>query len=113
MRAAPNQMRLSVMIVTRGRTIDSNDRRYPGIWGATVLLHPLLLRWGNSRRFEHRDQDAERAFHQVSSLWEASCAMLTYRDLPERAAWTRAVEQTTPWRPHCRRAQSALCSWGC
>src|SRR4029077_17315331 len=39
MRAAPNQMRPSAMIVTRGRTIDSNDRRYPGIWGVMVQLH--------------------------------------------------------------------------
>src|SRR5262249_52031871 len=34
--AAPNQMRLSAMTITRGRTIDSNDRRYPGIWGVIV-----------------------------------------------------------------------------
>jgi hypothetical protein len=27
------------MIVTRGETIDSNDRRYPGIWGVMVRLH--------------------------------------------------------------------------
>jgi hypothetical protein len=39
MRAAPNQMRPSTMIVTRSRTIDSNDRRYPGIWGVMVRLH--------------------------------------------------------------------------
>ena len=36
MRAAPNQMRPSAMIVTRSRTIDSNDSRYPGIWGVMV-----------------------------------------------------------------------------
>src|SRR6516225_9035084 len=39
MRAAPIQMRPSAMAATRGRTVDSNASRYPGISGVTIRLH--------------------------------------------------------------------------
>ena len=56
MRAAPNQMRPSAMIVTRSRTIDSNDSRYPGIWGVMVRLHRLSCHYMSDSDYVYTSQ---------------------------------------------------------
>src|SRR5215468_281824 len=92
MRAAPNQIRPSAMVITRGRRIDSSESTYPGIWGVMIRLH---------RCYYILDSDY-LTNSQVVTIKDVVTAMESYHDAPN--PWIRAFARIDPPAPrddHC------------